>query len=74
MEKVEPENPGSDPINGPLTPRKGFRYHVSREQIDEYRTWSYERRLEWLLAGNRLRQALSPQIKEIQDKFRGGEI
>ena len=53
---------------------KGFDYHVSQEQFEEYRTWSYERRLEWLLAGNRLRQALPRRIKEIQDKFRRGEI
>ena len=53
---------------------KGFDYHVRQEQIDEYRTWSYERRLEWLLAGNRLRQALPRRIIEIQNKFRRGEI
>lgn len=53
---------------------KGFDYHVSQEQIDEYRTWSYARRLEWLLAGNRLRQALPQRIIEVQDMFRRGEI
>jgi hypothetical protein len=53
---------------------KGFDYHVSQEQIDEYRTWPYARRLEWLLAGNRLRQELPRRIIEIQDKFRRGEI
>jgi hypothetical protein len=53
---------------------KGFDYHVSQEQIDEYRTWPYARRLEWLLAGNRLRQALPRRIIELQDKFRRGEI
>jgi hypothetical protein len=60
------ENRGSRP--------KGFDYHVSQEQIDEYRTWPYERRLNWLQAGNRLRQALPRRIIEIQDKFRRGEI
>jgi hypothetical protein len=57
-----------------LEPRKGFHYHVSQAQIEEYRTWSYTRRLEWLLAGNRLRQALPRRIVEIQDLFRRGEI
>jgi hypothetical protein len=55
-------------------PRKGYYYHVSQEQIDEYRTWPYARRLEWLLAGNRLRQALPRRTIELQDKFRRGEI
>jgi hypothetical protein len=57
-----------------LESRKGFYYHVSQEQIEEYRTWTYTRRLEWLLAGNRLRKALPRRIIEIQDKFRRGEI
>jgi hypothetical protein len=55
-------------------PRKGFYYHVSRDQIEEYRTWPYSRRLEWLLAGNRLRMALPRRIIEIQDLFRQGEL
>jgi len=53
---------------------KGFDYYVTQEQIDEYRNWSYARRLEWLLAGNRLRQGLPRRIIDIQDKFRRGEI
>jgi hypothetical protein len=57
-----------------LQPRKGFYYQVSPEQDEEYRTRSYSRRLEWLLAGNRLRQALPRRIIEIQDLFRRGEI
>ena len=74
MKQPEPGNRATEqevPYSGP---RKGFYYHVSQEQIDEYRTWPYARRLEWLLAGNRLRQGLPPRIREIQDKFRRGEI
>lgn len=74
MENVEPEIPIPDPMDEPLKSRKGFQYHVSQEQIEEYRTWPYERRLDWLLAGNRLRRALPRRIIETQDKFRLGEI
>jgi hypothetical protein len=74
MENENPEIQSPDQRDEPPATRKGFDYHVSQEQIDEYRTWPYARRLEWLLAGNRLRQALPLRIKEIQDKFRRGEI
>jgi len=54
--------------------RKGFTYFVSREQIDEYRSWSMERRLEWLFLGNKLRKSLPRKIIEIQEAFRQGKI
>jgi len=74
MKQPEPGNRATEQKVPYSEPRKGFYYHVSQEQIDEYRTWPYARRLEWLLAGNRLRQALPLRIIEIQDKSRRGEI
>ena len=56
------------------TERKGFHYHVSKEQIDEYRSWPMERRLQWLLMGNKLRKLLPKKTIEIQDLFRQGKI
>ena len=74
MEDPKPKSLSSSGRNSNSKPGKGFDYHVSQEQIEEYSTWPYSRRLEWLLAGNRLRQALPRRIIEIQDKFRRGEI
>jgi len=54
--------------------RKGFSYSVSREQIDEYLTWTIERRLAWLLLGNKLRKELPEKTREIQDAFREGRL
>jgi hypothetical protein len=54
--------------------RKGFSYHVSQEQIDEYRSWPMERRLKWLYFGNKLRKSLPRKIIEIQEAFRQGKI
>jgi hypothetical protein len=54
--------------------RKGFTYYVSGEQIDEYRSWSIERRLEWLYLGNKLRKSLPRKTIEIQEAFRQGKI
>jgi hypothetical protein len=74
MKNPKSEKPEASKNDRKLEPRKGFYYHVSREQIEEYSTWPYSRRLEWLLAGNRLRQALPRRIVEIQDLFRRGEL
>ena len=52
----------------------GFSYSVSWEQIEEYRSWSYERRLQWLMMGIRLRKSLPRKTIEIQDAFRQGRI
>jgi len=54
--------------------KKGFTYVVSREQIDEYRSWPVERRLKWLFLGNRLRRSLPQRTIEIQEDFRQGKI
>jgi hypothetical protein len=54
--------------------KKGFAYFVSREQIDEYRSWPMERRLKWLYFGNKLRKSLPRRIIEIQEAFRQGKI
>ena len=61
-----PENKTEEP--------KGFSYYVSDEQLRDYATWPMEKRLDWLMAGLRLRNALPEHIREIQDKFRRGEI
>jgi hypothetical protein len=53
---------------------KGFSHTVSQEQIDAYRTWPIERRLQWLLLGNHLRKSLPKKTIEIQEAFRRGEI
>ena len=44
------------------------------EQIEEYRTWTYERRLQWLMMGNLLRKSLPRKTIELQDAFRKGII
>ena len=54
--------------------RKGFTYYVSQEQIDEYRSWPIERRLEWLYLGNKLRKFVPRKTIEIQEAFREGKI
>jgi hypothetical protein len=54
--------------------RKGFRYCVSKEQIKEYSSWPMERRLQWLLMGNKLRKMLPKKTIEIQELFRQGKI
>jgi hypothetical protein len=52
--------------------RLGFSYSVSRAQLEEYRTWPYERRLKWLLMGNLLRKSLPGKTIELQEAFRKG--
>ena len=54
--------------------RKGFTYFVSREQIEEYRRWPLERRLEWLFMANKMRRSLPPKTIELQEAFREGKI
>jgi hypothetical protein len=55
-------------------PRKGFSYFVSDEQLKEYSSWPMERRLQWLLMGNKLRKMLPEKTIEIQELFRQGKI
>jgi hypothetical protein len=54
--------------------KKGFAYFVSREQIEEYRRWPLERRLQWLLFANKMRRFLPPKTIELQNAFREGKI
>lgn len=53
-------------------PGRGFTYHLDWEVIEKYRAWPVERKLAWLMAGNRLRAALPERIRAIQDAFRHG--
>jgi len=55
-------------------PNRGFAYTVDPKQIDEYRKWPMERRLRWLLMGNRMRKLLPQETKALQDEFRDGHI
>ncbi len=52
----------------------GFTYTVSREQMDEYRTWSLDRRLKWLFHANKMRKLLPQKTIEIQEAFRQAKI
>jgi hypothetical protein len=54
--------------------RVGFGYHVSMKRIREYQAIPIEKRLEWLYQGNLLRMSYPQEIKDLQDKFRRGEI
>jgi hypothetical protein len=53
---------------------KGFTYTVSKEQVDEYRKWSLDRRLNWLFQANKMRRLLPKKTVEIQEAFRQGKI
>jgi hypothetical protein len=54
--------------------KKGFTYTVSREQMDEYRTWPLDRRLKWLFQANKMRRLLPKKTIEIQEAFRQAKI
>lgn len=54
--------------------RKGFKYTLTRNQLEEYRTWPVERRLKWIYFANRLRKSLPKKTIEIQELFRKGKI
>lgn len=54
--------------------KKGFSYILTKEQIDEYRSWPVERRLKWLFFANKLRRYLPKKTIEIQEEFRRGKI
>jgi len=53
---------------------KGFTYTVSQEQIDEYRAWPLERRLQWLFMANQLRKYLPEKTIRIQEALRQAKI
>lgn len=54
--------------------KRGFAYFVSQEQIDEYRSWPMERRLQWLFLANKMRKFLPRKTIELQEAFREGKI
>jgi hypothetical protein len=54
--------------------KKGYTYTVSREQIDEYRSWPLDRRLKWLFQANKMRRFLLRKTIEIQEAFRQAKI
>ena len=54
--------------------KNGYTYVVSREQIDEYRTWPLDRRLKWLFQANKMRRLLPKKTVEFQEAFRQGKI
>lgn len=54
--------------------KKGFSYILNKEQIEEYRSWPLERRLQWLYFANKLRRDLPKKIIEIQEAFRQGRV
>lgn len=53
---------------------KGFFYTVDWEQIQKYRSWSPERKLQWLLLANKVRRTLPRKTIELQESFRKGKI
>lgn len=63
----------TDKPNRPNKPT-GFSYSVTREQIDEYRSWPIERRLKWLFFANQMRKFLPRKTIELQEAFREGKI
>jgi hypothetical protein len=54
--------------------KKGFSYILNKDQIEEYRSWPLERRLQWLYFANKLRRDLPKKIIEIQEAFRQGRV
>ena len=54
--------------------KKGFSYILNKEQIEEYRSWPLERRLQWLYFANKLRRDLPKKIIDIQEAFRQGRV
>ncbi len=53
---------------------KGFVHIPDPALVAEYGKWPLERRLAWLLAGNKLRRMLPRRVWDIQDRFRRNEI
>jgi hypothetical protein len=53
---------------------RGFSYAVNREQIEEYRRWPIERRLQWLFLANKMRKSLPKKTIKLQEAFREPKI
>jgi len=47
---------------------------VDREQIDAYRRWPIERRLQWLFLANKMRKSLPKKTIKLQEAFREAKI
>ena len=54
--------------------KRGFSYTVSWEQIEEYRKWPLERRVQWLYIANKMRKSLPKKTIEFQEAFRQAKI
>ena len=55
--------------------RGGFSYKVTDEQIRRWKALPAEVKLQWLEDANRfLALALTPRAREIQNRFRRGEL
>lgn len=55
--------------------RRGFSYTVTDEQIRRWKALPAAVKLQWLEDANRfLAVALSPRAREIQNRFRRGEL
>jgi hypothetical protein len=54
--------------------KRGFTYFVDQEQIDQYRSWTMERRMQWLFLANKMRKSLPRKTVELQEAFREGKI
>jgi len=58
-----------------MAERGGFSYVLDDEQILRYLQVPIEQRLEWLEEANRfLLAATPPEVREIWEKFRRGEV
>ncbi len=56
-------------------PRRGYSYHLTDDQIRRWRALPAEVKLQWLEDANRfLALALTPKAREIQNRFRRGEM
>jgi hypothetical protein len=53
---------------------RGFKYHIDPARIEAYRKWPLSLRLNWLLAGNKLRRSLPAKPRAIQEAFRQGKL
>ncbi len=57
------------------SPRKGYRYVVTEEQIRKYRRLTSKQKLEWLEEANELTEKFAPErAKRLHRMFRQGEI
>ncbi|MDI6756962.1 MAG: hypothetical protein QME32_02955 [Endomicrobiia bacterium] len=50
--------------------KKGFSYYIEDEMLKEYKGFSVEQKLSWLVAANDLEQGLGKRTRKLHDKFR----